>query len=79
MFKFVSKMIKMAKEQSPAGDDEDIKVVSKVVSTSESPDATVEIITLDGDEPMDVSKKKVGKIKVEEEIIFCATINRNTI
>ena len=69
----------MAKEQSPAGDDDDIKVVSKVVSTSESPDATVEIITLDGDEPMDVSKKKVEKIKVEEEIIFCATINRNTI
>ena len=69
----------MAKEQSPAGDDDDIKVVSKVVSTSESPGAPIKIITLDGDEPMDVSKKKVEKIKVEEEIIFCATINRNTI
>ena len=43
MFKFVSKMINMAKEQSPEGDDDDIKVVSKVVSTSESPGAPIEI------------------------------------
>ena len=65
MFKFVSKMINMAKEQSPEGDDDDIKVVSKVVSTSESPGAQIEI--------------KSWKNQVEEEIIFCATINRNTI